>query len=293
VIPASCAPALSHANSTKTKIGQIKCECLGTCEKHQNPGPKLAPWRGWLRQNTLKGLPCCCALLCAAVRCCALRVLGIGRHAHPLHDFTPSWLAAEVCPMQDKFKTQATEQVPCRRGPSESWSPAPQDGLECGQGVELIHRGVLLQVVHQQRHRDKTRPTSAARSECAALAPTPAGPENSVNGQVCDACIEWRGVESSSTQQPRLYDFHRSFHATCAAAKTARAATTRATMVRDFATYMAKKALMHYPACPWITMLHHAHTHTPTHTQLISGAQYPFRIFYWHLRYSIDDPSQL
>ena len=126
-------------------------------------------------------------LLCAAVRCCALRVLGIRRHAHPL--FTPSWLAAEVCPMHDKFKTQATEQVPCRHGPSESLTLAPQDGLEGGQGVELIHRGVLLQVAHQQRHRAEpvqptglTRPTSAARSECAALAPTPAGPANSVNG---------------------------------------------------------------------------------------------------------------
>ena len=93
----------------------------------------------------------CCALLCVAVRCCALRVLGIRCHAHPL--FTPSWLAAEACPMQDKFKTQASEQVPCRHGPSRSWTPAPQDGLERGQEVELIHRGVLLQVVHQQRHR--------------------------------------------------------------------------------------------------------------------------------------------
>ena len=106
-----------------------------------------------------------CALLCAAVRCSALRVLGIRRHAHPLHDFTPSWLAAEVCPMQDKFKTQATEQVPrshtgrsgklCERKSVRcgSWLPAPQDGLERGRGVELIHRGVLLQVVHQQRRR--------------------------------------------------------------------------------------------------------------------------------------------
>jgi len=43
-----------------------------------------------------------CELLCPAVRCCALHVLGIRRHAHPL--LTPSWLAAEVCPMQDNSK---------------------------------------------------------------------------------------------------------------------------------------------------------------------------------------------
>jgi len=75
------------------------------------------------------------------VRCCALRVLGIRHHAHQLHDFTPSWLAAEVCPMQGKFKTQAAEQFLCRRGPSGSWSPAPQDCLERGQGVDLSTAG--------------------------------------------------------------------------------------------------------------------------------------------------------
>ena len=96
----------------------------------ENRKRRTAPWRGGCAKYILKGPPCCFALLYAAVRCCALGVLGIRRHAHPLHDFTPSWLAAEVCPMQDKFKTQAIEKVPCRHGPSGPWSPAPQDGLE-------------------------------------------------------------------------------------------------------------------------------------------------------------------
>jgi len=52
----------------------------------------LAPWRGWLRQNILKWLPCCsallfaavcCALLCADVRCALLCAAVLGKTSAP------------------------------------------------------------------------------------------------------------------------------------------------------------------------------------------------------------------
>jgi len=191
----------------------------------------------------------CCALLCAAVRCC-VRVLGIRRHAHPLS--TPPWLAAKVCPMQGKFNTQATKQVPCRHGPSGSWSPAPQDGLERGQGVELIHRGVLLQVVHQ--HAAGLNPSNFRR----AFRMRRVGSHTGRSGKFCertrtDKCAmhAWNGGESkahprssrgstiaagvimSYAPQPRLPRA-----ATATAVSLAATTSTTKVRLRDFATNM-------------------------------------------------------
>jgi len=191
----------------------------------------------------------CCALLCVAVRC----VCSIAVDATHTHSFTPSWLAAEVCPMQDKFKTQATEQVPCRHGPSGSWTPAPQDGLEGGQGVELIHQGFCVR-----------SSTSSAKglnpsNFCRAFRMRRVGSHTGRSGKFCertrtDMCAmhAWNGGESgahprssrgssiaaeafmSHAPQPRLPRA-----ATRRAAMVPRAATTRTTMVRlrDFATH--------------------------------------------------------
>jgi len=168
-----------------------------------------------------------CALLCAAVRCCALRVLGIRRHAlcsgldatrthsSPRRGLPPR---SAPCKISSKHKQQrgfraATARVghrhPRRRtasraarelnlstagfcfrsstssatglnllnsrralrmrrvgshtGPANSVNgqvcdasrghPRRRIASSAARGVGLIHRGVLLQVVHQQRHR--------------------------------------------------------------------------------------------------------------------------------------------
>jgi len=147
-----------------------------------------------MRQNILKGLPCCCALLCAAVhavRCCALRALGIGRHAHPLHDFTPSWLAAEVCPMQVSPKHKQQSRFCAAAARAGHVHPRRTIASSAARESKLSTAGFCFRSSTSSatglNPSNFRRAFRMRRSKCVALAPSQAGPANSVNGQVCDA----------------------------------------------------------------------------------------------------------
>ena len=125
----------------------------------------------------------CCTLLCAAARCVSSGLDATHTHSSP-RGLPPK---SSPCKISSKHKQQSRFRAATAR--AGHGHPRRRMASRAAGGVELIHRGVLLQVVHQQRHRAEpvqptglTRPTSAARSECSALAPTPAGPANSVNG---------------------------------------------------------------------------------------------------------------
>ena len=122
-------------------------------------------------------------LLCVAVRCACSGLDAAHTRPSPRRGLPPK---SAPCKISSKHKQQSSFRAATARAGYDTRAAGWPRGRP---GVELIHRGVLLQVDHQQRHRVEPaqRPTSAARSECAALAPTPAGPENSVNGQVFDA----------------------------------------------------------------------------------------------------------
>ena len=138
----------------------------------------------------------CWVLLCAlrAARCCALLALGIRRHAHPLHDFTPSWLAADVCPMQDKSTSAPHKQqsrfcaAAARAGHGH---PRRRMASSAARESNLSTAGFCFRSSISSptglNPSNFRRAFRMRRSERAALAPSQAGPENSVNGQVCDA----------------------------------------------------------------------------------------------------------
>jgi len=190
-------------------------------------------------------------LLCAAVRCCALRVLGIKRHAHPLHDFTPSWLAAEGLPL--KFS-------PCKiSSKHKQQSRFRAAAARAGHGH--LHRRIASSAAGELNlstagfcFRSSTSSATGLNpsSFCRAFRMRRVGSHTGRSSEFCertrtDKCAKHAWNESKAHQrssrgstiaaeafishapQPRLPRA-----ATTRATMVSRAATARATMVHDF-----------------------------------------------------------
>ena len=196
----------------------------------------------------------CCALLCAAVRCCALlcaekasapcklvqntsnRAGSASANGESVRCMDAAWRGA------DGSSTQQPRLSDCRR--SSTCSDGFTTNVACRRSFRcsaLHHTNLLRRLLRHVRDERSLPPRHSllcAALRCSALHHTSLlrkllrharlvqhtsnrASSASIN-ETSVRCMEaaWRGVECSSTKQPRLYDCRRSFHVARAAAKT-------------------------------------------------------------------------